>query len=549
MEIREICLGDSLDQAADIWPQRVGWVFGDERVTFADMRDRANGVARSLIASGIGRGDVVALWMSSRPEFAYCLMACGKIGAIVAAINTRSRSFEVEHTLRHSRAKLLVRMDRFLKMNIRGIFHEVVGRDAITRGGEVASEKFPSLSRVISIDPDPAEGAVPWREFLACGERITPAAIAAAQNALSPEDPVLLQYTSGTTALPKGALCGHRYICNFGVDTVLRLGVKAGESILNTQPFYHTGGSCGALCAPLTVGHCSVMPEYYEAGRVLSLIERERCVGRSGFGAMYLMELAHPDFAKYDLSSLRAAWCIAPPEVMRRVTLEMGVPSVVQIYGATEGGGAAGRFDDPEEKRLHTCGRPMTGAEIAICDPETGARLPADAVGEILVRGWYRMNGYFDQPEATAEVMDADGWLHTGDLGFLDRDGYLHFKGRLKNMLKVGGENVSAEEVETILLGHPKVQMCAVISAPDARLHEVVMAIVQLKPDEHETEDGIIRFCAGRMANFRVPRYVRFVEDWPLTGSGKIQRHVLRDQFLATLPTRHSGPPDPGKTP
>jgi acyl-CoA synthetase (AMP-forming)/AMP-acid ligase II len=537
MEIREVCLGDSLDQAADRWPQRVGWVFGDEQVTFAQMRDRANSVARSLMANKIGRGDVVALWMSSRPEFAYCLMACGKIGAVAAAINTRSRSFEVEHTLRHSRAKLLVRMDRFLKMNFREILHEVVGRDAITEDGSVASDEFPALSRIVSIDPEPAGGAVPWSDFLRTEERIAPSAVLAAQASLSPDDPVLLQYTSGTTALPKGALCGHRYVCNFGVDTVLRLGVDAGETILNTQPFYHTGGSCGALCAPLSIGHCSVMPEYYEAGRVLSLIERERCVGRSGFGAMYLMELAHPDFAKYDLSSLRAAWCIAPPEVMRRVEIEMGIPSVVQIYGATEGGGAAGRFDDPEEKRLRTCGRAMTGAEIAIVDPDSGARLPAGVAGEILVRGWYRMNGYFNQPEATAQIMEKDGWLHTGDIGSLDREGYLYFKGRLKNMLKVGGENVSAEEVETILLGHPKVQMCAVISAPDPRLHEVVMAVVQLKRGEDETEESVIRFCAERMANFRVPRYVRFVKEWPMTGSGKIQRHVLRDQFLATLPT------------
>jgi fatty-acyl-CoA synthase/long-chain acyl-CoA synthetase len=537
MEIREICLGDSLDEAAARWSQRVGWVFGDERVTFAQMRDRANEAARSLTAFGLGKGDVIALWMSNRPEFAYCLMACGKIGAIVAAINTRSRSLEVEHTLRHSRAKLLVRMDCFLKMDFRAILEEVVEADAILDEGVVKSRKFPDLAKIVCIGPPATDiGTLPWSEFLAAEDKVEQSMVARIQASLKPDDPVLLQYTSGTTALPKGALCGHRYICNFGVDTILRLGVKPDEAVLNTQPYYHTGGSCGALCAPLSIGHRSVMPEYYEAGRVLSLIEREKCVARSGFGAMYLMELAHPDFGKYDLSSLRAGWCIAPPEVMRRVEIEMGIPAIVQIYGATEGGGAAGRFDDPPEKRLHSCGRAMNGTEIAVVDPESGAPLPAGAAGEIVVRGWYRMIGYFDQPEATRAVLDRDGWLHTGDIGSLDDEGYLYFRGRLKNMLKVGGENVSAEEVEAVVLQHEKVQMCAVVSAPDQRLQEVVMAVVQLKPGERETEDGIIRFCAARMANFRVPRYVRFIEEWPLTGSGKIQRHVLRERLMASVP-------------
>lgn len=279
------------------------------------------------------------------------------------------------------------------------------------------------------------------------------------------------------------------------------------------------------------------MPEYYEAGRVLALIEREKCVARSGFGAMYLMELAHPDLKKYRLDSLRAGWCIAPPEIMRRVEIEMGIPAVVQIYGATEGGGAAGRFDDPPEKRLHSCGKPMAGTEIVIADPESGARLSVGLTGEILVRGWYRMNSYLAQPDATNAVLDGEGWLRTGDLGYLDDDGYLYFKGRLKNMLKVGGENVSAEEVETVLLQHEKVEMCAVVSAPDPRLHEVVMAIVQLKPGAKADEQELIRFCAARMANFRVPRYVQFLEEWPLTGSGKIQRHVLRERFVATIST------------
>ena len=346
---------------------------------------------------------------------------------------------------------------------------------------------------------------------------------------------MVLQYTSGTTARPKGALCNHRYACNFGVDTVRRLKINPGETVLNTQPFYHNGGAFGAVCVPLSTGHCSVMPEYYEAERVLALIQRERCVARTGFGAMYVMEMDHPRFSDYDLSSLRAGWCIASPDVMKRAQSRMGIPALLQIYGATEGGGTAGHIDDHEDLRIHSCGRAVDGVEVRIADPATGHPLPAGAPGEILVRGWWQMNGYLNQPAATAAVLDPDGWLHSGDRGYLDEQGYLFFLGRIKNMLKVGGENVAAEEVEAMLLQHPKVKMALVIGAPDRRLQEVVMAIIELQDGANATEQEFIDFCAERMANFRVPRYVRFTMEWPLTGSGKIERHTLEERFLKTL--------------
>lgn len=531
--IEDICLGDSADAAAVRWGDNIGWVFGDERVTFRQMQDRANLVARSLLSIGIRKGDVVALWMSNLPEFAYCLMGCGKIGAIAAAINTRSRSFEVEHVLRHSEAKVLVRMDRFLKMDFRTILKEVAGPTTIQDNGSVQSTALPELQRVISLSDSPVRSGWPWRTFLDQAAMTAPEALALAQSRLHCEEPVILQYTSGTTARPKGALCNHRYICNFGIETVRRLGVATGEAVLNTQPFYHIGGA-GAVCVPLRTGHRSVIPEYYDAERVLGLIQREGCVARSGFGAMYVTELAHPNYAEYELSSLRAAWCIAPPELMRRVRTEMKIPAVVQIYGATEGGGAAGAFNDPHEKQLLSCGRAMTGTEIAIVDSHRNLRLPPGGVGEILVRGWYRMNAYKAQPDATMSAIDAEGWCHTGDLGALDEDGYLYFKGRLKDMLKVGGENVAAEEVEALLMLHPKVKMAAVIGAPDPRLQEVVLAVIQLHDETKCTEQEIVAFCAKRMANFRVPRIVRFTDEWPMTGSGKVQKYVLRQRFLGS---------------
>lgn len=532
-EIRETCLGEALDQAAERWEGRIGWVFGEEHVSFRQMQKRSDDVAASLLALGIKPGDVVAVWMPNLAEFAYCEFACAKIGAVIAAINTRSKSFELEHVLQHSDARVLVMVDAFLKHDFAGTLAELAPVAERGPDGAVRASRLPHLQRVVSISPKPARGSLNWEEFLALGRNVPAEVLQRRQSERHWGEPVVLQYTSGTTALPKGALCNHRYVLNFGIAFLKPTGLNGEDVFLNTQPFYHVGGSCGALPVPLAEGTKVVSAEYYETETILRLIERERCTIRSGYGAMYVMEMSHPRFRDFDISSLRGGWCVGTPALMQRVMDEMDIPGLVQIYGATEGGGTSGHPAEPREDRAYTCGRPVHGTEFAIQDPETGAFLSAGQTGEILLRGWWTMNGYLKQPEATAKTVDADGWVHTGDLGSLDDKGRLIFASRLKDMLKIGGENVSAEEVESILLGHPKVVQAAVIGAPDDRLSEVVMAIVEAREGETVTSEEIVNFCAQRMANFRVPRYVRLIEEWPLTGSGKIQKHKLRETFLA----------------
>jgi fatty-acyl-CoA synthase/long-chain acyl-CoA synthetase len=543
-EIKRELLGDALDRAAAAWGDRVGWTFEDSHVSFADMRRRADETAQSLLRFGVGPGDVVAVWMPNLPEFAYTLFACAKIGAIVTAINTRAKLFELEHVLGHSEAKLLVLSDRFLNLDFAGMAAELLGPGAIGSEGSrsegdgsegaVNAAQFPKLRRLIGTSSARDPRLMPWSRFVAAGQEPRWAeALAAARTGLRPEQPVLLQYTSGTTALPKGALCNHVYVLNFGAQNMIRMGVKPGEAVLNTQPFYHVGGSCGAVPTPLSWGCHFAIPEYYEVERVLRLIERERCVSRTGFAAMYIMEMEHPRFGDFDLSSLRSGWCVGSPELMERVRDRMGLSQLVQLYGSTEACGTSGAVGEPWEKRSRTCGRVYDGMEIAIFDMETGARLPPGTSGEIALRGWCTMNGYLKQPEETAKTIDADGWVHSGDYGMLDEEGYLYFQGRIKNMIRVGGENVAAEEVEAMLMRHPEIKMAAAIPMPDARLDEVVLAIVELAEGSHATEDDIIAFCKPRMANFRVPRAVRFVREWPLTGSGKIHKHALVQQFGA----------------
>lgn len=531
--IMEMCIGDALDAAALKWGEQIGWVFEDQRFSYRQMKEGADRVARALLASGIGQGDVVAVWMPNLAHFALLEFACAKIGAIIGAINTRSKTFEVEHFLKHSEAKLLVMVDRFLKHDFVATLDAVCPADARSAGGDVAEGRCGPLRKVISVSAQPDERAQAWDAFVELGDTVTADALANVQRQQKPDDPILIQYTSGTTSLPKGALCNHRYVLNFGGVLMQRLGMEAGDAFLNTQPFYHVGGSCGAVPAPLTIGCTVVSAEYYEVERILTLIERERCVARSGYGAMYIMEMNHPRFREFDLSSLQAGWCVGTPELMARVRDEMHIPGLLQIYGATEVGGTSAWVDDSWDARSRSCGTPIHGTELKIVDPVTGATLPAGEIGEICMRGWWKMNGYLRQPAETAKTIDADGWVHTGDLGRLDAHGYLYFSSRLKDMLKIGGENVSAQEVEAVLLGHPRIAQAAVIGAPDERLTEVVMAIVEPRHNEAVTEAEIIAYCAERMANFRVPRYVRITETWPLTDSGKIQKHKLREQYLA----------------
>lgn len=532
--IHEECLGTALDRAARTWGDQTGWVFEDERVSYARMQADTDRVARALMAEGIQPGDVIAVWSSNLPEFAAIEFACAKVGAVLAAISTRFKSFEVSHLLDQSQAKLLIMIESFLKHDYVDVLRQIgIEPD----NGRVATTKFPHLSRAVSLAEMPAAGFDSWRDFLDRGDAITARELAERQEARHWNEPVLLQYTSGTTAAPKGALLNHRYALNVGQTLFFSMGVEPGEAILNTQPFYHIGGSCGALPTPLIMGCPVIIPFFYEAERVLQLIERERCVARTGFAAMYIMEMSHPNFRKYDISSLRAGWCSGTPEVIRKVGETFDIPYLMLTYSSTEVGGTTSVYTDSFEQRSSTSGRPIVGTELRIIDPETGAEMPVGEPGEVLMRGWWQMNGYHRNPEQTAKAIDPQGWVHTGDRGKQTADGCLVFLGRYKDMLKVGGENVSAEEIEGILMTHPKIKQVAIIGAPDPRLEEVPMAIIELHADQAMEEREVMDFVAGQTANFRVPRHVRFIPeaDWPLTGSGKIQKHKLRDIYLPAL--------------
>lgn len=525
----DLCVGEAVDLAADTRPEAIGWVFETRRISFAAMKERVDIVARALLANGVKHGDVVAVWMPNLPEFVYIQFACAKIGAIIAALNTRAKTFEVEHHLKHSDACMLIMVEKFLKHDFASTLAGITASSLVF--GRLDEPELPRLRTIVSLADRPSDSFMSWERFLADARSISREELLQVQKHRIIDEPVLMQYTSGTTSLPKGALISHRYILNAGTALLHRLGVTAGETFLNTQPFYHVGGSCCAVSPPLTLGCIVASAEYYEAERILELIEREKCVARAGYGAMYIMEMNHPDFSKYDISSLRSGWCVGTVALMERVRDEMDIPGLLQIYAATEMGATSPWVDDAWEVRSGSCGSPLSGTELKIVNPETGEDCATGEIGEICMRGWWQMIGYLKPPKETAATIDEAGWAHSGDLGYLDTAGQLRFSSRLKDMLKVGGENVAAGEVEAILLTHPKIAQAAVIGAPDERLTEVVLAVVQLRPGETLSDAEIIEFCKERMANFRVPRYVEFVSDFPLTDSGKIEKYKLHEKY------------------
>lgn len=547
LDIRNITIGDALDGAAERWGAAEGWIFERERVTFTQLAARANEAAKALIALGLVKGDVVATWMSNRSEWLVLEMACAKAGVILTGLNTRFKIEETRYVLERSDAVALFYMPTLLNIDFMAILRAAVPGIDNHEHGRATNACVPRLRYLISLDGTPPQGTISFDDFLATGSSISDEELALRQRGCSPLDPVLMKFTSGTTSFPKGVLVQHLEALYWSAGIYDAMGIAPGEAVLNTQPFYHAGGSCGAVTAPLTIGCKVVTAEIYAPATVMMLIERERCVAKSGSAAMYIMEMEHPRFDEFDLSSLRTGWCVGPPAIFERIRTRMGVEQMVQPFGATEAGGTCGRFDDSRETRTGTCGKALPGTEIRIVDSATGQPVPPGQAGEISFRGWWAMLGYFKQPDETADTISEGGWIRTGDQGMLDEAGNLTCLGRLKDTIRPGGENASAREIEAFLLTHPAIGQVAVIAAPDDRLGEVVMAIVEVRAGHALTADEITAFCTGAIAGYKIPRHVRFTDDWPMTGSGKIQKFALRERYLPLAKPGAAASPVTGK--
>ena len=492
------------------------------RWTYRQFDADSDALARGLLAAGIGTRDRVGIWAPNCAEWVLSQFATAKIGAILVNINPAYRSHELSYVLRQAGVRLLVSAERFKTSDYRAMIDEVRG-------------DLPGLERVIYL------GAPEWDELLAAGARDDGGALARREAELAFDDPINIQYTSGTTGFPKGATLSHHNILNNGFFIGEMCRYTEQDRVCIPVPFYHCFGMVLGNLAAVTHGACIVIPAPgFEPAATLRAVQDERCTSLYGVPTMFIAELALPDFASYELSTLRTgimAGSPCPVEVRKRVMSEMHMSEVTIAYGMTETSPVScqTRPDDDTERRVSTVGRVHPHVEVKIVNPDTGLVLPRGEPGEMCTRGYSVMLGYWDEPEKTAEAIDAGRWMHTGDLAVMDNAGYLNIVGRIKDMVIRGGENVYPREVEEFLYTHPAIEDVQVIGVPDEKYGEELCAWVKVRPGTELTAEDVRAFCAGKIAHYKIPRYVHLTQDFPMTVTGKVQKFKMREASIAEL--------------
>jgi fatty-acyl-CoA synthase len=538
-----LTIGRTLRETARKHPGRPALVFPqfDYRRTWVEFDGEVDATAKALLGLGIQKGEHIALWATNWPQWVLLQFAAARVGAVLVNINPAYRSHELSYVIKQSDAVALFLIDKFRNSDYFAMVRDAVPELAGAPPGKLTSKEFPRLREVVSLTNQPAAGMRSCDDFLALGRPISDAALTVRENGLAPGDPINIQYTSGTTGFPKGATLTHRNILlnAYYVGDCQKLTEQDGICI--SVPFYHCFGCVmGTLCAAV-YGAAMVVPyEYFKPEESLAVIEAARATAVYGVPTMFIAMLDHPTRASRNLSSLRTgimAGSPCPLEVMQRVVAEMGAREVTIAYGLTEASPVITqtRTDDPIELRVKTVGRPLPGFEVRLVDPATGRILGDEEQGELCARGHGVMLGYYNMPEQTARTIDADGWLHTGDLASRMANGYYRITGRIKDMVIRGGENIYPREIEEFLYTHPAVQDVAVVGVPDPKYIEELTAWIRLKPGQTASEADIREFCRGNLAHYKVPRYIRFVSEFPQTVTGKIQKFKIREAMIAEL--------------
>ena len=538
-----LTIGQVLRETARRHPQKDAFVFCDPvaRMTWGQFDQAVDRAARGLLALGFERGDHFGIWATNVPEWVLLQFATARIGVVLVNINPAYRMGELKYALRQSEVRGLALIDGYKTSNFFQILNETCPELAETVPGELRSATFPKLQWVISLRGERPPGAVSWGDLLARADEVSQRRLDAAAAEVGPSDAINIQYTSGTTGSPKGATLSHRNLLlnAFYAGQCQRLDHT--DRICLPVPLYHCFGCVlGSMCC-VVYGSAMVFPaETFVAKATLAAIEQQRCTALYGVPTMFIAQLEHEDYPQRDLSSLRTgimAGSPCPIELMKRVTNEMGAREITIGYGQTEASPliTQTRTDDPIELRVGSVGRPIPGFEAKIIDVETGNEVGDGQAGEFCGRGHGVMIGYYNMPEKTAEAIDADGWLHTGDLAVRQPNGYYRITGRLRDTIIRGGENIYPREIEEQLYQHPAVEDVQVVGVPDRLFGEQVLAWVKLKSGKAATEDELRDFCNESMARFKVPRYWKFVDSFPTTVTGKIQKFKIREQAIEEL--------------
>lgn len=535
--IEATTVGEALARACDRWTHDA-LVLPHERVTYPELGERVTQAARRLVGLGVERGDTVGLLLPPSVEYLSMLYAAATIGAAAVPVNARFKARELRHVVGNARMRVLaVSADAPDMAGVHELLAAAVpGLDAAS-SPELHLDEAPDLRTVVSLGGATPTWALDRDAFEAAGEGVPDEELERRRYLVALRDPAVVMYTSGTTANPKGALLSHEALVRKGVTVSrTRLALTPEDRVWTPLPLFHIGGIAFAVtCA--VAGATYVHAGTFDAGTSVRQLGEERCThALPAFETIWLQVLDHPDLARTDTGALRYVFNVGVPERLREMQHRLPHATQVSGFGATESCSfvSIGETWDDLDTRVATCGFPLVDVDLRIVDPSTGEEVPAGTRGEICYRGPCTFSGYLPDPDRTDDPVDDHGWFHSGDLGFVDDEGRLTFVSRLKDMLKVGGENVAAAEVEGHLLTHPAVLLAQVVAAPDTRYDEVAAAYVQLRPGATASEQELVDHCLGAIATFKVPRYVRFVDEWPMSGT-KIKKHVLRERIAADL--------------
>ncbi|NRR03018.1 AMP-binding protein [Brevibacillus sp. RS1.1] len=532
-------IGNMLDDTASKYQKKEALVYHERglRYTFGEFQAICNQAARGFMSLGIQKGENIAIWATNVPEWVISQFATAKMGGVLVTVNTSYRVHELEYLLRQSESTTLLLMDSYRDANYLAMIQEICPELQTCEPGALQSKRLPHLKNVIYLGDEQQPGMFLWSDLLERATWVTEEERMARQATLSPDDVINMQYTSGTTGFPKGVMLSHVNIVNNAIKVAecQRLGLA--DKVCIPVPFFHCFGCVMGTLACVATGATMVPVIAFDPGVVLAVVEAERCTALYGVPTMFISELNHPTFAERDLSSLRTgimAGSLCPIEVMKKVVDQMGIRDITIAYGQTEASPVITQTvpEDSLERKVSTVGRLHAEVEAKIIDPATGDILPPGVQGELCTRGYLVMKGYYNMPEETVKTIDHEGWLHTGDLATVDEEGYYRITGRLKDMIIRGGENIYPREVEEFLYTHPKVLDVQIIGVPDVKYGEQVLACIRVKPHETLSEDEVRDYCEGKIAHYKIPRYIQFVDEYPMTASGKIQKFKLREQAL-----------------
>jgi len=520
------------------------------RLTYRALAEATDELARGLLGLDFRRGDRIGIWSTNNIEWLLLQLATARLGIILVNINPAYRPKELAYALECSEVQGLFVIPTFRHSNYVDMLLELIP-ELKDNQSEINCKSLPQLRRIVLYEPDapmqtnkPAAGFTVWQEAVQSGKHIASAELDAATAALDRDDVINIQYTSGTTGFPKAVQLTHHNILNNAWFSAQAMHLSELDRLVVPVPFYHCFGMVLANLLCLSVGACIVLPsEHFDALKVLKAVDAEKCTAIHGVPTMFIAELEHKDFSSFDLSSLRTgimAGAPCPPELMQSVMEDMHCSEILIGYGETEASPLTHltNRDDNMERRTETVGTNLPHQEVKIIDTASGATMPLGEIGEICFRGYHIMRGYYGQSEKTAETVDAANWLHSGDLGSMDEDGYVRITGRLKEMIIRGGENIYPREIEDLLFTHPKVAGVAVFGIPDAFYGEEVMAWIHLHEGMNADEDEMRDYCRQQLAHFKVPRYIWFVDQFPMTVTGKLQKYRMRELALEQLPMK-----------